>query len=278
MPVADKSADVVVSFETIEHFIEHEAFLAEILRILRPDGMLIISTPDQENYSPVNTPANPFHVRELTKQEFAANLGKCFRYVHLLRQRPMIGSVMLPSSPNPEQVPLSFERRGDHIECSTGLPRAQYTVAVASDQPLQSLPCTLYIESSQLDHPANADEELAATALAVARSEAGALRQERRADREAHTAAREVFAAEIAAAHTQVSDLKQELQHSRAAAAALERACERAEGAGIAARQQLAECRERASRQELLLAATLSSTSWRVTAPLRALVRSVRRR
>jgi SAM-dependent methyltransferase len=276
MPVANRSADLVVSFETIEHFVEHEAFLAEIRRVLRPDGTLVISTPDQENYSPTDTPANPFHMRELAKEEFSANLEKFFKHVHLLRQRPLIGSVLLPSSPYSEHI--SFERRGDHIECSIGLPRPQYLVAVASDQPPHSLPCSLYIDTSQIDNLVNTDGHMARAALEAARSEADALHQELRADREAHTAARDAFAVELAAAHAQASELKQQLHASRASAAALERGCERAEGAGIAARRQLAECRERASRQELLLAATLSSTSWRVTAPLRALVHSLRGR
>src|SRR5689334_1946598 len=38
MPLADASIDVVVSFETIEHFWEQETFLTEVKRVLRPGG------------------------------------------------------------------------------------------------------------------------------------------------------------------------------------------------------------------------------------------------
>jgi 2-polyprenyl-3-methyl-5-hydroxy-6-metoxy-1,4-benzoquinol methylase len=48
IPLATGSLDVVVSFETLEHFAEQEEFLAQLARILRPDGVLIISTPDSD--------------------------------------------------------------------------------------------------------------------------------------------------------------------------------------------------------------------------------------
>lgn len=41
--------DVVVSFETIEHLERPEKFLEEVSRILKDDGLLIISTPVRES-------------------------------------------------------------------------------------------------------------------------------------------------------------------------------------------------------------------------------------
>src|SRR5262245_46084589 len=169
MAVANASADVVVSFETIEHLTEHEAFLVEICRVLRPGGMLIISTPDQDNYSPADSPANPFHVQELGKEEFSDLLGRHFRHVRVLGQRPVIGSVMLPSPPAElDAPPLSFEKRGDHLECSAGLPRPQYAVAVASDRPIGALPPSIYIETSRIGMLADPDGVKLAEAQALA--------------------------------------------------------------------------------------------------------------
>ena len=51
LPIEDQSVDVVVSFETIEHFADQSGFVAEIDRVLRPDGLVIISSPDREIYS-----------------------------------------------------------------------------------------------------------------------------------------------------------------------------------------------------------------------------------
>lgn len=45
--VQDGSADVIVSFETLEHLPQPEAFLARAARILRPGGRLIVSVPNQ---------------------------------------------------------------------------------------------------------------------------------------------------------------------------------------------------------------------------------------
>ena len=47
IPAKAASFDVVVSFETIEHHDKHEEMMAEIKRVLRPGGMLIISSPDK---------------------------------------------------------------------------------------------------------------------------------------------------------------------------------------------------------------------------------------
>jgi SAM-dependent methyltransferase len=151
LPLLDTSVDVVVSFETKEHFDEHDQFLAEIQRVLRAGGRLIISTPDRDNYSLVGTPANPFHVLEMTRAEFLELLQRHFAYVACWEQRPMIGSVMLAASgTNSVAAPLCFERRGDHFEESIHLARPQYIVAVASDRPVEALPDTIYIETSQL--------------------------------------------------------------------------------------------------------------------------------
>jgi SAM-dependent methyltransferase len=72
IPLENSSIDVVISFETIEHFTDHDRFLAEIRRVLGPGGLLVISTPDRDNYSPTDRPANPYHALELTCPEYVS--------------------------------------------------------------------------------------------------------------------------------------------------------------------------------------------------------------
>ncbi len=70
LPFVDSSVDVVVNFQVIEHLWDQGAFLAEVHRILRPGGTLLISTPNRITFSPGrDTPLNPFHTRELDAGE-----------------------------------------------------------------------------------------------------------------------------------------------------------------------------------------------------------------
>ena len=71
LPFPDKSFDVIISFETIEHISEHEEMIAEISRVLKQDGMLIISTPNKKVYSANSAKPNPYHKKELDKETFA---------------------------------------------------------------------------------------------------------------------------------------------------------------------------------------------------------------
>lgn len=47
VPLADASADVVVSVETIEHLENPRAFMRELVRLTKPGGLVIVTTPNQ---------------------------------------------------------------------------------------------------------------------------------------------------------------------------------------------------------------------------------------
>ena len=91
---ADASFDLVVSFETIEHLAEQEQMLAEIRRVLRPDGILVISSPNRPVYSEESREHNEFHVKELDFAEFDTLLKAQFPAVCYYGQRMMMGSVI----------------------------------------------------------------------------------------------------------------------------------------------------------------------------------------
>jgi len=83
--LADESADVVVSFETIEHLPDPVGFLKECNRVLKPGGLLICSTPNHTIYRWWGL--NPFHTREFLPEEFLAILASFFVDLEVYGQR-----------------------------------------------------------------------------------------------------------------------------------------------------------------------------------------------
>lgn len=70
LPLPDASVDVVVNFQVIEHLWDQTQFVLECARVLRPSGLLLMSTPNRITFSPGrDTPINPFHTRELNAAE-----------------------------------------------------------------------------------------------------------------------------------------------------------------------------------------------------------------
>ena len=166
IPCPDNSFDAVVSFETLEHFYEHDAFMAEVRRVLRPGGLLVISSPERDVYSPAGGIPNPYHVHELTHAEFGTLLRANFGHVSMYAQRPLLGSALVAEELPAEAAPLlTFEKRdAQHFEASVGLPRPIYLLAVASDQPFVPRIGSLYVETSGVEAlftgPAAARQEI----------------------------------------------------------------------------------------------------------------------
>lgn len=136
IPLEDASVDLVVSFETIEHHDRHEDMLREIKRVLRPGGLLLISSPDKHEYTDVSGEQNEFHVHELYRNEFETLLSSYFAHHKLSGQRVTYASVLASAAPNESFI--SWEH--DAIIADSGLSRPLYFMALASDAPLPPLP------------------------------------------------------------------------------------------------------------------------------------------
>lgn len=84
LPLADASVDVVTSFEAAGDLDERAETLREIKRVLRPDGVLVISSAKRASDA-----ANGC-------QSFHDSLGRYFKHVHVYGQRLTAGSVIYP--------------------------------------------------------------------------------------------------------------------------------------------------------------------------------------
>lgn len=84
LPLGDETIDVVCSFETIEHLSNPGAFLAEAVRILRPDGAFIVSTPHADRTT--TKPQNPHHRQEWSPADFERLLRERFRHIEVYGQ------------------------------------------------------------------------------------------------------------------------------------------------------------------------------------------------
>lgn len=87
LPFADETFDVVTSFETLEHLHDRDMFLAELHRVLKEAGMLLLSTPNANYTQPLNgRPSNPFHIHEYMPDALHAELSKRFHVDEFLGQ------------------------------------------------------------------------------------------------------------------------------------------------------------------------------------------------
>lgn len=85
----NKIFDVIVSFETIEHVDEEtqNMFIQEVKRLLKEDGIFIVSTPNKEVCTDKTGFKNPFHIKEFYIDEFKEFLKTYFKNVRLLGQK-----------------------------------------------------------------------------------------------------------------------------------------------------------------------------------------------
>jgi O-antigen biosynthesis protein len=140
IPIKDDSVfDVAICFEAIEHIQEQDKVLSEVKRVLKKDGIFIVSSPDKE----VASWPYPYHVKELTFEEFKVLVLSHFKQVTFFRQRVYTGS-------NIWQIPSQNQSRFEEFIVKKGvqefildnknnvIPNYNIAIASQSDQGLSS--------------------------------------------------------------------------------------------------------------------------------------------
>jgi 2-polyprenyl-3-methyl-5-hydroxy-6-metoxy-1,4-benzoquinol methylase len=109
----DKSFDLVTCFEMIEH-VDHatqQQAVASMARLLRDDGVLLISTPNPEMTKLYG--ANPYHIREMSEVEFRELLCPVFAEVQILRQRVRPGVTFNGAAEGRVLSPAALDNAGE---------------------------------------------------------------------------------------------------------------------------------------------------------------------
>ncbi|MEA5569986.1 class I SAM-dependent methyltransferase [Calothrix sp. UHCC 0171] len=151
VPLADHSVDVVTSFETIEHHDKHEEMMQEIKRVLKPGGLLILSSPNRLVHTDEANHSNPFHVKELYYSELVDLLNRYFNYYQIYGQRLGMGSFVFSLESTSENQLKAYTGNIDKLYqqvCSLKSPL--YFVAICSDESdrIQTSLDSLYIDAS----------------------------------------------------------------------------------------------------------------------------------
>jgi 2-polyprenyl-3-methyl-5-hydroxy-6-metoxy-1,4-benzoquinol methylase len=175
LPFEDGRFDAAVCFEAIEHVADPGRALDELRRVLKPGGLLLISTPNKDIY-----PAgNPFHVHEFTREEFREALAARFSSVALYGQQTYRASLLASEAVSEMDDPRG--RIEANVAKTVGAPAGNelYMVAAASDSELPRAPTHLVLggeaDRDDLKHELEMWKERAVKAeieMAIAQSEA----------------------------------------------------------------------------------------------------------
>jgi SAM-dependent methyltransferase len=130
--------DVITCFEGLEHVTEHDRLLSEVKRLLKIDGIFVVSTPNREVLTDQLGYINSFHVRELYLPQFRKFLRARFRNTLFLGQKVYSGSNIwdLDNSEGAHWEALA-QRNGNEFRVEpAGTKSAWYVLGVASDSEL----------------------------------------------------------------------------------------------------------------------------------------------
>jgi SAM-dependent methyltransferase len=115
LPFADGVFDLVAGFEVIEHLERWPEMLSEARRVLKPSGVLLVSTPNKSYYAKSRGDAgpNPFHAHEFEYDEFRAALTAAFAHVQLWTQNHVEGIAFVPRVASGRVLDAPDEMRPD---------------------------------------------------------------------------------------------------------------------------------------------------------------------
>lgn len=141
IPVESNSIDIVVSFETIEHHDKHEEMFLEIKRVLKDDGILIMSSPDKKYYSDIPKFKNKFHVKELYFDEFECLTKKHFSFSKFYLQKAYNLNSLVSNICDFNNIVVYS---GDQSNVSKSANQHLYILTIAAQHDINELPTSFF--------------------------------------------------------------------------------------------------------------------------------------
>jgi SAM-dependent methyltransferase len=139
LPFPDRSFEVVVAFEVIEHLKNWRDLLTEAGRVLAPDGQFIVSTPNRLYYGESRAEPNPFHAHEFDYEEFVDALRQVFSHAIIFLENHTDAITF---------TPLEVQGVRTRLENGGSKPQeAHFFLAVCSHRPLHGSPAFVYVPS-----------------------------------------------------------------------------------------------------------------------------------
>ncbi len=131
----DDSFELIVCFEVLEHFEDPFTVLDELVRVLAPDGLLLVSSPNRGVYQP----GNPHHLHEFVPDELEAELASRLANVRLVRQNDYVVSALLSDATSQQGDGAAVEDLALHKLVADSPGQEVYTIAMASDAVLPEM-------------------------------------------------------------------------------------------------------------------------------------------
>jgi len=124
LPIRTESVDVVASLHVVEHVWNHREFVRECLRVLRPRGRLLMTTPNRLTFSPdLDAPLNPFHTKEFDARELAV----------LLERDGFVVDSILGLHAGPRLAEFDTRHGGSFVEAQLATPPDEWPTPLAQD-------------------------------------------------------------------------------------------------------------------------------------------------
>ena len=143
----EKTFDVIVCFEALEHIKEHDELMREVKRLLKTDGIFIVSTPNKYTYTDEAGFRNPFHLKELYFDEFKALLKDHFTHTTLYGQKVYPSSNIFPLSKGGISTKDYVIEKGENAFLFVPFKKkeARYFIAISSDHLIKGITRNSYL-------------------------------------------------------------------------------------------------------------------------------------